>query len=100
LSILLGVIILALLFGLPVAAFVTARRLPVPRRRAVRGDRSWELAREFRLVGADFTEVQLAVQQGRAASPARLRPALLPSRSTRSVSTPSAATVGPGCLGG
>ncbi len=72
---LLGVVIFLLLFGLPVAALVAARRLPPPKRRPVRGDRSWELAQEFRLVGADFTEVQLAVQQGRTATPSRLQPA-------------------------
>jgi len=74
-AVVLGGVIFLLLFGLPVAALVAARRLPPPKRRPVRGDRSWELAREFQLVGADFSEVQLAVQQGRAASPARLRPA-------------------------
>lgn len=68
-------VVLVILLGLPVAALAAARRLPQPRSRSIRGDASWELARKFNLVGRDFTEVQVAVQQGRAAVPERLRPA-------------------------
>jgi len=72
-----------------VVALVAARRLPPPKRRPVRGDRSWELAQEFHLLGADFTEVQPGVQQGRAATPSRLHRLPTLSPSTHRASTPS-----------
>jgi len=74
-TVLLIALVLVILLGLPVAALSSARRLPQPRSRSIRGDASWELARRFNLVGRDFTEVQVAVQEGRAAVPERLRPA-------------------------
>jgi len=74
-TVLLIALVLVILLGLPVAALAAARRLPQPRSRSIRGDASWELARRFNLVGRDFTEVQVAVQEGRAALPERLRPA-------------------------
>ncbi len=65
----------ALLIGLPVGAVLGVRRLPPPRRRAVRPDPLYELSRRHRLSGSDLLRVQDAVDKGRATDELRLRPA-------------------------
>jgi hypothetical protein len=68
-------IIGALLIGLPLVAVLGVRRLPPPRRRAVRPDPLYELSRRHRLSGSDLLRVQDAVAKGRAVDEQRLRPA-------------------------
>jgi hypothetical protein len=65
----------ALLIGLPLVAVLGARRLPPPRRRAIRPDPLYELSRQHRLSGSDLLRVQDAVAKGRRVGDQRLRPA-------------------------
>ena len=69
-----AVVVGALLIGLPLLAVATARRLPEPTARAVRGDAFWQVGRDFGLRGSDYVLVESAVLRGEAV-PARLQPA-------------------------